>query len=285
MVKIKKKRNLKYSPHLITYIDILGFRELVKEKTPNFISHAIQKVIQATAPDDKISKANEENYVKFSDLIVHTVPILSPANKKYRDGIVFQEIQGLATAQASLVGDGLLLRGAVTMGMLERTYGVLFGPGIIAAHDLEREQARFPRIVVESDLIEALKVTPLLTAHPYEEEIKYISQYIKRDDDGVVFIDYVGGMQGEAADPADWLEFLHAHKAFVEKNIAKFIEEKHVLAKYLWLRKYHNAVVQTRLKLGFYEEFLVKGPDSASDVPLLSPMVRPDREESSDDEP
>jgi hypothetical protein len=284
MVKIKKKRNLEYSPHLITYIDILGFRELVKEKSPNFISRAIRQVIEATEPDDKIRKGNEENYIKFSDLIVHTIPILSPANKKYRDGIVYQEIQGLAAAQATLVGENLLLRGALTMGMLERTYGVLFGPGIIAAYELEREQAQFPRIVVESDLIEALKVTPLLTAHPYEEEIKYISKFIKRDDDGVVFIDYVGGMQDEGTDPADWLEFLRVHKAFVEKNIAKFKEQKRVLSKYLWLKKYHNAVVQTRLKPGFYEEFLVNGPDTASDVPLLSPMVRPDHDESSDDE-
>lgn len=285
MVKFKKKRDLKYSPHLITYIDILGFRELVKTKSPNFISRAIRQVIEATAPDDKIRKANEENYVKFSDLIVHTVPILSRANKKFRDGIVFLEIHGLVAAQAMLVDQGLLLRGALTMGMLERTYGVLFGPGIIAAYDLEREQAQFPRIVVESDLIEALKVTPLLTAHPYEEEIEYISKFIKRDDDGVVFIDYVGGMQDECAEPADWLEFLRVHKAFVENNIAKFKEKKRVLSKYLWLKKYHNAVVQARLKPGFYEEFLVSGPETASDVPLLSPMIRSDRDNPLDDEP
>jgi hypothetical protein len=284
MVKIKQRRNLKYSPHLITYIDILGFRELVKQKSPNFISRAIRQVIEATAPDNKLRKMNEENYIKFSDLIVHTIPILSHANKKYREGIVFLEIQGLAAAQAILVGEGLLLRGALTMGMLERTYGVLFGPGIIAAYDLERGQAQFPRIIVEPDLIEALKVTPLLTSHPYEEEIKYISKFIKRDDDGVVFIDYVGGMQDESAEPADWLAFLQVHKAFIEKNIAKFKEQKHVLSKYLWLKKYHNAVVQTRLKPGFNEEFLVNGSETSSDVPLLSPKVLPDEDESSDDE-
>lgn len=163
MGKFKKKRDLRYSPHLITYIDIMGFRELVKERSPNFISRAIRQVIEATEPDGKVRKANQENYIKFSDLIVHTVPILSPANRKYREGIVFREIYGLAAAQAILVGEGLLIRGALTLGMLERSYGVLFGPGIITAYELEREQAQFPRIVVSSDLIEALKVEPALT--------------------------------------------------------------------------------------------------------------------------
>lgn len=284
MDRLKKKRNLQYSPHLITYIDILGFRELIKERSPNFISHAIRQVIEATEPVEMEREENQENYIKFSDLIVHTVPILSPANRKYRDGIVFKEIYGLATAQAILVGEGLLLRGSVTIGMLERTYGVLFGPGIIAAYELEREQAQFPRIVVSNDLIGALKNEPLLTSHPYEEEMKYINKFIKRDDDGVVFVDYVGAMQDEGADPGDWLDFLRTHQKFVEQNIAKFEGQKRVLSKYLWLKKYHNAVVQTRLRPGFYEDYLVNEPGACSEVPPLSPMIRPAEDESSDDE-
>jgi hypothetical protein len=270
-----KKRNLEYSPHLIAYIDILGFRELVQEQTPNFISRAIRLIIEATEPDDRIRKENLENYVLFSDLIVHTVPLNSPANIKFRDGIVFHEIHHLAIAQATLIADGLLLRGALTLGKLERTYGVLFGLGIIEAYELERDEARFSRIVVSPDLIEALKVNPLLRFHPYEEEMKYISKFIKRDDDGVIFVDYLGGMQDEGDDPGDYLEVLGIHKQFVEKNLVKFKENKRVLPKYLWLKKYHNAVVQTRLKPGFYEDFLVKGPEAASDVPLLSPFIRP----------
>lgn len=210
--------------------------------------------------------------------------MLSPANRKFRDGIVFQEIQGLAAAQAILVCEGLLLRGALTLGMLERSYGVLFGPGIITAYELEREQARFPRIVVDPELIEALKVTPLLTAHSYEEEMKHISRFVKKDDDGVVFIDYVGAMEGEGSHPGDWFDFLLKHKDFIENNLVTFGERKGVLSKYLWLKKYHNAVVQTRLKPGFYERFLVTGPESAPNVPLLSPKVRPEHDETSEDE-
>jgi hypothetical protein len=282
-VSPKQKRNLEYSPHLISYIDILGFRELVAEKSPNFISKAIRRVIETTAPDAQVMKKNHENYINFSDLIVHTVPIFSSANKKFPDGLVFWEINHLALAQISLIDEGLLLRGAVTIGMLERTYGVLFGPGIISAYELEREQAQFPRIVVDSDLIKAVKTNPLLRAHPYEEEMKYISKFIKMDDDGVSFIDYLGGMQDEVREPEDYFGVLETHKEFVEKNIAKFKENRRVLSKYLWLKKYHNAVVQARLKPDVHEDLLVRVSNCTADVPPLIPAFRPLDEESSDD--
>lgn len=276
----QKKRNLKYSPHLITYIDILGFRELVVEKSPNFISKAIRRVIETTAPDAQILKANRENYISFSDLIVHTVPILSPSNKQNPEGLVFLEINNLALAQAALIEEGLLVRGAITIGMLERTYGVLFGPGIISAYELEREQAQFPRIVVDSDLVEALKTTSLLRAHSYEEEMEYISKWIKRDDDGVIFVDYLGGME----DSEDFFGILQTHRDLIEKNMSKFRENKRVLSKYLWLKKYHNAVVQARLKPHVHEELLVRDQDSkTSDVPPLIPGFQPLDVESSDD--
>jgi len=280
--KPKKLRSLAYSPHLITYVDILGFRELVKEQTPNFISKAIRRLIEATAPRADIKKANQENYVNFSDLIVHTVPIDSPSNLKNPQGLVFYEIHSLAIAQAELIGDGLLLRGALTIGEMERTYGVLFGPGLISAYDLEREQAQFPRIVVDSDLIDALKEFPLLRRHEYDEEMDYISKYIKRDDDGVIFIDYLGGMQDEFSDGADYFTLLTAHKNLIEKGIAKFKDNQRVLFKYLWLKKYHNAVVQTRLTSDFHEEYYITLPDTAHEVPpLVSGLrVNGDKEDS-----
>ena len=271
----QKKRNLQYSPHLITYIDILGFRELVEEKSPNFISKAIRRVIETTAPDSETLKKNRENYISFSDLIVHTTPILPPSDRTgVPEGIVFLEIHNLALAQAALIDEGLLLRGAMTIGMLERTYGVLFGPGIISAYELEREHAQFPRIVVDSALIELLKTSPMLMAHPYEEEMEYISKFVKRDDDGVIFIDYLGGVQDETD---DYVGVLQIHKQFVETNIVKFKENKRVLSKYRWLKKYHNTVVQARLKPKVHADLLVREPDSMPDVLPLNTRISASR--------
>jgi hypothetical protein len=103
-----------------------------------------------------------------------------------------------------MVDEGLLIRGALLIGPLERTYGALFGPGLISAYDLEREHARFPRIVVDAGLFEALKSERILRHHEeYNDEMEYISNFVRQDDDGVFFIDYLGGMQSDVNHPAD----------------------------------------------------------------------------------
>jgi hypothetical protein len=242
-------RYLSYTPHLVTYLDILGFRDLIKKKedNPNFISRMIRRVIETTRPDKLTKEENEENYVNFSDLIVHTVPIFSNSNTTFPTGLVYSEILGLAHAQAELICEELLIRGAVTIGKIEHSYNVIFGPGLISAYDLEQKY-RFPRIVLGDPLLREIKTNRLLRFHDtYEDEMKYISTFVREDDDGVMFIDYLGGMQGEFRKPEGYLEFLSTHRKFVLKGLAEFGGTP-VFPKYRWLRKYHNRVVRRRLK-------------------------------------
>src|SRR5215472_6582136 len=49
-----------------------------------------------------------------------------------------------------------------------------------------------------------------------------------------------------------------------------------VLAKFLWLRKYRNAVVQVRFEPAVHEDLLASVPDNAPDVPSLMPPFKPD---------
>jgi len=180
------------------------------------------------------------------------------------------------------MGFAKIIRGAFVLGELERTYGVLFGPGLISAYEFEREYAQFPRIVVDPQVIEALRDYPVLRAHEYREEMDYISKYIKKDDDGVIFIDYLGGMADEADDPGDYLVFLKIHKKLVEQGLTKFEDNRRVRLKYLWLRKYHNAVVRTRLSDDQHEEFCITTADGTTDVPALIPAPV-DKRSSKDD--
>lgn len=252
-----KRRNLKYAVHLVTYLDILGFRELISEESPNFISKAIRLVIEATAPDTELRHRYKENYTNFSDLIVHTVPVYSVANKKYKDGLVYCRVLDLLFAQTALIQEGLLLRGALTIGNIERTYGVLFGPALIAAYDLEREKAKYPRIILDPRLLEELKTNPHLRRHKYREEMEYLSPFLKTDGDGVVFIDYLGGSQSEfSAD--EYFVFLEAHKRLVEAGLADFRNEPRILPKYEWLRQYYNDTVRARLDANEHRTRLIR---------------------------
>src|SRR5258705_12897795 len=109
-----KKRKLAYKLHLIAYLVILGFRELIKSKPPGFISHVIGRTIEWTSPDTEDRRAFQENYANFSDLIVHTIPLETRAVNAV-GGDLYYEIKNLAYAQAALINEGVLLRGAVAI--------------------------------------------------------------------------------------------------------------------------------------------------------------------------
>jgi hypothetical protein len=138
--------------------------------------------------------------------------------------------------QAVLIEKGLLLRGAITIGEMERSYGVLFGPGLISAYELERDYATYSRIVVHNQLLKSIKS---------KRALQVLSDCIRLDDDGLAFVDYLGFMQTVLNnDCISYHRLVGTHKRLVEKNLRHFHGNARVLSKYLWLRKYHNAIVR-----------------------------------------
>jgi hypothetical protein len=246
MKRAHTKRNLIYAPHLVTYIDIMGFRDMVADKSPNDISKVIRLVKEAFEPDKDLKKTYEESYVNFSDLIVHTIPLKSKANIQHRDGLVFGRILDIVHGQAKLIDDGIVLRGALTIGGMEKSYNVLFGPALISAYDLERKSARFPRIVVDTALLQEFKANPLLQLTDYEHDAEYVWKYLRKGRDGLTFVDYLGGLMHEV-DSADYMDFLRRHKSLVERRLVEFKSNTSVFAKYTWLKEYHNEIVRERI--------------------------------------
>ena len=189
----------------------------------------------------------EEEYQTFSDLIIHSVPIDSPVNQKVRVGLVYFQVLKLVHAQAKLIDDGVIIRGALTLGDLVKSHNVLYGPALIRAYDLEREFARSPRIILDPQLFEMIRLNPLLRRHDFETEAVHLNQLVKRDDSGLQFVDYLRGIETEIDDPGYYPQFLLTHKKLIERGIKEHQDNMGVLSKYIWLRHYHNTVVNERL--------------------------------------
>lgn len=245
MTPLSPKRDLQYKLTIVTYLDIIGFRELIISKSPNFISRAIRRLQEETKSD--YGKEYKSNYVPFSDLVIHTLPVETDANKKYRIGPVHDRILHVCTAQAVLISDeGLLLRGAITLGGMERSYGVIFGPALIAAYELERKKPHLPCVVIESQMLSALKTNPILRRHEYTDEAKYLRDLTRKDEkQNFVFADYLGAMQTQV-EASDYSYFMRRHKLFIEKRLSLYKRKPRILSKYEWLRQYHNEVVSER---------------------------------------
>lgn len=254
----KIKRYLRYLPHLVTFIDIMGFRKLVERRSPNFISWAIRQVQQITVPNPHTNKHNGENYVNFSDLIVHTIPM----NQDHQEEILLDEIKYTAMVQAVFIEKGLLLRGAITIGEMERSYGVLFGPGLISAYELERGYAQYSRIILDDPVIKLIKS---------KRSLKALADCTKLDDDGLAFIDYLGFMQKVLnKEHASYRRLINTHKQLIDRNLISSKNDKRILSKYLWLRKYHNATVRATIAKRWQKRLYVVDGLSVN-IPSLTP--------------
>lgn len=233
---------VRYSLHLITYLDILGFREVIKHKTAGEISKMIRLVREAAAPDSQDKEELKQRFEHFSDLIIVATPVYSPANVELPIGLVFAELLHLVIAQMRLISDGILVRGAVTVGDLVKSWNVVYGPGLIRAYELEHDDAVVPRIVIDPRLFKQLKTNSALRHHDYKTEIKEIRTLIRKDSDGLLFVDYLRAIASELPNSDSYIEFLGIHRELIRKALREQ-DDRRIRAKYLWLKKYHNSVI------------------------------------------
>lgn len=252
-------KTVEYQPHLITYLDILGFQELIDTRSAGFISKVIRIVQDATRPAERITKEYEVQYQNFSDLCVIATPIKTGGKSPKSKGLLFDELLGLVHAQVELLNEGIFVRGAVTIGPLVRSYRVLYGPGLIAAYKSEQAVARNPRIIVTPETFQEFKKEPALWAHDdLESELESIDKLTSTDTYGVKFVDYLQAIEEEFDSPeSEYPAFLNQHKQLIEHNLVKYCENKSVRAKYAWLRQYHNLTVRRRFGPRESRRFLV----------------------------
>ncbi len=151
-----------YSQTLVSYIDILGFADLIKDSQTD--TGGVGKIIRLLTtmkdefsiggrvhrrPDGRTEKLFQS--FNFSDLIVRTTRIPPGADiGQYLDWELFY----LGEKQLSLAAEGHLVRGGISMGQLFVGEGntILFGPALVRAYKLESEKAVYPRILVDAGL-------------------------------------------------------------------------------------------------------------------------------------
>ncbi len=93
---------VKYQKSLVTYLDILGFRQLATTKSANDIHRILEALGDHSRPDEKYTQQFDMHFVTFSDCTVRTVRLMSANNQRYPSRLLFHEILSLVHAQASL---------------------------------------------------------------------------------------------------------------------------------------------------------------------------------------
>jgi hypothetical protein len=238
-------RTVKYRVSLVTYIDILGFSELIETKKAGDISRIIRVVKEAVQPDrfkHNDDLIPDDEYVNFSDSSVISRPLDTP---NLRPGLqLFSLLCHLVRAQANLIfEEGIFMRGSVTIGLAVRSWGQLFGPAIVRAYNLEKV-AKNPRIIVDSNIFKVLDPMPNAWHNDKDTDKKELRKLMRKDEDGEYFVDYLRAVSEEFNDPAFYPVYVRRHSGLISERLKKYSKNDNVRSKYEWLEKYHNSTIE-----------------------------------------
>lgn len=244
-----------YKPQLVTFFDILGFRNLVETAKPNLIEGILQKIRQRTTPDAELRKLYEIGVIAFSDSIVRAVNIKSKSNIIHPSGILYYELFDLAFIQSGLIfEDGVFLRGAITADNLHLKGKTVFGPGLVRAYEIESKEAVYPRILVDDKLMElAKKAKQFLGASHHEPmtDMTCIERLTRVDADGKRFINYLEVARYDTDGDLELLNVLDKHYERIAEKSLENCSNDRVMEKFRWAASYHNAVVNKYSKAFF----------------------------------
>lgn len=199
----------------------------------------------------KKGQMNRVQTINFSDSIIRVVPLYAVSSLFKQAYMMIIEFFTLNHILADLALKNISIRGGVTIGAINAGEFHVFGPAFIKAYKLESSIARYPRIIVDSTVLDFLN-SPQLAIEIYEAglEISFreiIENHIRMDHDGLWFMNYIEGKRRLMK--KSWFEiFIRNHKVAITARIKNEINQTpldySIIQKLFWLANYHNSCVE-----------------------------------------
>jgi len=229
-------KRVEYTHSIVSYLDILGFHELVETKTAGEISRILRILAESVEPSSMF-KGERIQFTKFSDTVIRSMP----EAKHYPRNFIF-ELRSVLHAQIALIPRGVVVRGAVTIGKLVQSWGVVYGPGVVRAYELERRKSSPPRIVVDDEALAHIR--PAIEKENLGSELDSLI----RSDGSTTYLDYLRACQLELNVPEqEYPLFLALHRDLIRNGLSKYRLQPRILSKYEWLRDYHEQTLVEQL--------------------------------------
>ena len=229
-------KDVEYKDCYIAFIDILGFKDLVCNRLNcgeiksifEFLdNNELENPVIFKDEDLNIPLEKVKKYIMSDSIILYI-----EKNVKNSLSAIMMQAQFIQY-RLILNKDPIIVSGALTSGKMYRNKSYIFGPGIVEAYTIQNKEPHYPRIVIDSELIEAY----LSDESSYEKKtIKSLVLKEKRDfttnndnNSDVYIIDYLKRISfHRIAGPInDMIEKLRERESSVkEKNEATVIEER-----------------------------------------------------------
>lgn len=228
-----------YQNRIVAFIDILGFKELVKQtvndREPELGKQKLDSLYNVVEyvtdfmnlSREEIGFEGDTKTTLFSDSIVISI------DRANSHGIltIFATLKKL---QIHLIKDGILLRGGIVYGKLIHKDDILIGPALIAAYNLESSAALYPRIVIDP------KVTSLFARQNGTvmgklriRNFDYHKTFAKDPFDGTFYIDYFNDIDNYVK--TETKDYIIQLDSLVTKGVKT--GDIGIKMKYMWMRE------------------------------------------------
>jgi hypothetical protein len=237
-----------YEDRIVAFIDILGFKNIIKESTNNeVIIKQLNKIFNNLQFDknerftkqslhenkefpnclfDKkgnhinhpLDKLTKRKMTIFSDSIVISYPI-KENNFNYL-------MNYLVKLSFELSRIGFMVRGGIVFGKLYHKKNIVLGDALIQAYELESKNAIYPRIIISEETIEKYYSYIQTTA----------TTYLKKDIDNYYFVDFLSN-NIYFRNPLKYKMFLAEQFLFYKKQTLK-TKDKKIIKKINWKIEY-----------------------------------------------
>ncbi|NBQ69043.1 MAG: hypothetical protein EBU46_09520 [Nitrosomonadaceae bacterium] len=259
-----------YQERYCLFLDILGFKSHVNEsinttssdsKAMSFskLKAALSEISRGVNYRDGIAMQGKivptsRQVTQFSDSIV----ISYLKNEPYRSG-VSSIILDVHRLQLELVKRGILLRGAITLGLLYHDDTFIFGPALNEAVALEC-LAGYPRVILDGKILEDAG----FERSPGLSNPRAISSMVSLDFDGLYYVDYFN------IHPDDFEQEWYYISDYLSKlrELIKNLSHKRdpsIKVKYSWLRAKFNAIADNLESKEFKELGTFRIPEDDQD--------------------
>jgi hypothetical protein len=230
-----------FEKRIILYVDILGMKEIIKNKGKN--DSLIEELISFL--NLLIGHSGKSDITKqiavFSDSFAMSTSW--PEDSEEQPTILKKYIESAAYLQKTALLKGFLLRGGITIGELKHEGNLIVGDAIIEAHEIEKDLAIYPRIVLPQKVVSSFKC-------------EVDRDYISKDFDGINYVNLLGpaccilGMPEE-----DIIENFKTISSHIINAIEHNSEKERVLSKWKWLEKEFNAALDYWKRHEYFQNY------------------------------
>ncbi|MDP4242599.1 MAG: hypothetical protein Q8921_07680 [Bacteroidota bacterium] len=223
-------------------MDILGFQSLVphdNEGADRLATAllAAQGIFAPLRAAGETKRNAGRTVTHFSDSIVLSF-------KENEKSGVYYNLLLILHLHIRLIELDILVRGGIAIGKVVHNGNLLFGPAMNDAYLLEKNAALYPRIIVTPDIFSLARKHHADHLNSADEEMA-VHDIVKKDADGMFYIDYFDGAASEVE-----------HNTFYGYKLREIIRlglnsnRVDLQVKYMWMReKFNDSIWVIRFKL------------------------------------